>query len=284
MDYSSNPTDHMHPTTGKHTAGDPSAGIPATIDRPEHMNAVYDEILNVITFYGLTPNENILTQLRQAIQAAIAAAVTPDATTAVKGKIELATQPEMDAGTDPTRVPPVNVVATYVAARIAALVASSPATLDTLNELAEALGDDPNFATTIATALAGKAALAHNHDAADLTSGTLDAARLPAPTTTARGGHKKATLTANYYIDNETGYVRQHGVVTVAGGQWVDVPLNIAYTISHDHAQATYADYDTTSSDSPAAFPISLTHIRLTNPSGDSDPVAWESIGRINPV
>jgi hypothetical protein len=44
--------------------------------------------------------------------------------------------------------------------RIAALVASSPAALDTLNELATALGDDPNFATTITNALATKAPLA----------------------------------------------------------------------------------------------------------------------------
>ncbi len=40
--------------------------------------------------------------------------------------------------------------------RIAQLVDSSPATLDTLNELAAALGDDPNFATTMTNALAGK--------------------------------------------------------------------------------------------------------------------------------
>ncbi|MGX7926455.1 hypothetical protein ACWPMX_07765 [Tsuneonella sp. HG094] len=49
-----------------------------------------------------------------------------------------------------------------IAAAVAALVDSSPGTLDTLNELAAALGDDPNFATTIATALAGKLAAANN--------------------------------------------------------------------------------------------------------------------------
>jgi phage-related tail fiber protein len=43
-----------------------------------------------------------------------------------------------------------------VDAALAALVAASPAALDTLNELAAALGDDPNFATTMTTALAGK--------------------------------------------------------------------------------------------------------------------------------
>jgi len=42
---------------------------------------------------------------------------------------------------------------TYTDIKVAALVDSSPATLDTLNELAAALGDDPNFATTTATQL-----------------------------------------------------------------------------------------------------------------------------------
>ncbi|MBZ5736508.1 hypothetical protein K8Z61_18610 [Nocardioides sp. TRM66260-LWL] len=49
-----------------------------------------------------------------------------------------------------------------VAAAISALVASAPAALDTLNELATALGNDANFATTVSTALAGKAARAAN--------------------------------------------------------------------------------------------------------------------------
>jgi len=43
---------------------------------------------------------------------------------------------------------------------VAALVDGSPGALDTLNELAAALGDDPNFATTVTNALAAKAALA----------------------------------------------------------------------------------------------------------------------------
>lgn len=44
----------------------------------------------------------------------------------------------------------------FVKAAIAALVASSPEALDTLNELAAALGNNPNFATTMTNALAGK--------------------------------------------------------------------------------------------------------------------------------
>lgn len=44
----------------------------------------------------------------------------------------------------------------FVQAAIAALVGSSPEALDTLNELAAALGNDPNFATTVTNSLAGK--------------------------------------------------------------------------------------------------------------------------------
>lgn len=43
-----------------------------------------------------------------------------------------------------------------IAAAVAALVDSSPSTLDTLKELADALGDDPDFAATTATALGNR--------------------------------------------------------------------------------------------------------------------------------
>ena len=54
--------------------------------------------------------------------------------------------------------------ATYTDNAISSLISSSPGTLDTLNELAAALGDDPNFATTVTDALGGK--LKFNSDTA----------------------------------------------------------------------------------------------------------------------
>jgi hypothetical protein len=45
----------------------------------------------------------------------------------------------------------------YVTEKIAGVIDSAPEALNTLNELAAALGDDPNFATTIATQIGGKA-------------------------------------------------------------------------------------------------------------------------------
>ncbi|HBB7027873.1 TPA: prophage tail fiber N-terminal domain-containing protein [Escherichia coli] len=65
-------------------------------------------------------------------------------------------------GTPSTPTPPDDAAgneianAAFVRKLLAALVDSSPEALDTLNELAAALGNDPNFATTIMNALAGK--------------------------------------------------------------------------------------------------------------------------------
>ena len=47
----------------------------------------------------------------------------------------------------------------YADAAVAAIVSAAPETLDTLNELAAALGDDPNFATTLSTSIGLKAPL-----------------------------------------------------------------------------------------------------------------------------
>jgi len=51
-------------------------------------------------------------------------------------------------------------VKAYVDTEVASLVDSSPGTLDTLNELAAALGDDPNFSTTVTNSIATKLPLA----------------------------------------------------------------------------------------------------------------------------
>ncbi|EFN2000802.1 TPA: prophage tail fiber N-terminal domain-containing protein [Escherichia coli] len=62
------------------------------------------------------------------------------------------TTPTARQGTNNTQI----ASTAYVMAAIAALVDSSPDALNTLNELAAALGNDPNFATTMTNALAGK--------------------------------------------------------------------------------------------------------------------------------
>jgi len=86
----------------------------------------------------------------------------------------------------------------FVAAALAAFVGSTPAALDTLNELATALGNDPNFASTITTALGTKVpttrTVAGQALSGDVTAAALTAA-LVAATTSAKGTVELATDT-----------------------------------------------------------------------------------------
>ena len=68
------------------------------------------------------------------------------------------TAPTATAGTNTTQI----ATTAFVAAAIGALIDAAPGAMDTLNELAAALGDDPNFATTVTNSLAGKLSAASN--------------------------------------------------------------------------------------------------------------------------
>jgi len=71
---------------------------------------------------------------------------------------------------------------TYVDTSIANLVDSSPSTLDTLNELAAALGDDPNFSTTVTSSIATKLPLAGGTMTGAIAMGTSKITGLGDPT------------------------------------------------------------------------------------------------------
>lgn len=107
-----------------------------------------------------------------------------DLTSDLAAKAPLASPALTGVPTAPTAALGANTtqVATMAAiqAAIANLINSAPLALDTLNELATALGNDANFSATVTAALAGKAAAAHTHDAGDVTGGTLANARLSA--------------------------------------------------------------------------------------------------------
>lgn len=76
-------------------------------------------------------------------------------------------------------------------AAIAAWVGNTPEALDTLEELAAALGNNPNFATDVLDLIGQKAAVGHKHSAADIDTGTLPVAR---------GGTGRANLVAGSYL------------------------------------------------------------------------------------
>ena len=85
-----------------------------------------------------------------------------DVTAQIEGYID-------DATTATTSLWSSSKIDSQIANAVSALVDGAPGVLDTLNELAAALGDDADFATSISTALAGKAASVHSHAISDVT-------------------------------------------------------------------------------------------------------------------
>jgi hypothetical protein len=85
----------------------------------------------------------------------------------------------------------------YVDTQVANLVDSAPGTLDTLNELAAALGDDPNYATTMTNALAAKLSLSGGTMTGAIAMGTNKITGLGDPTSAQDAATKN-------YIDTQT--------------------------------------------------------------------------------
>jgi lysophospholipase L1-like esterase len=96
-------------------------------------------------------------------------------------------------------------VTSIVGAAIDGLLGGAPGALDTLNELAAALGDDEEFATTVTSALAGKAPVVHTHAQGDITglAAALADKADAAATTSALAG--KAPLVHAHAIADSTG-------------------------------------------------------------------------------
>lgn len=117
----------------------------------------------------------------------------PSASTTVQGVVELATLAEVSTGTDSVRaVTPAGVKQETDAVKTAILGAGVPAALDTLDELAAALGDDANFAATVTTSLSNKQPID-----ADLTAiAALTSAADKVPYSTGAQTWALATLTA----------------------------------------------------------------------------------------
>lgn len=107
------------------------------------------------------PSNTITAMTGYSIGTAAAAIATSDSLNTAIGKLEYKINNVSSAGDT-------NFAAAkqYTDQQIAALVDTAPETLDTLNELAAALGDDPNFAATVTAELGKKSNIGHTHDVA----------------------------------------------------------------------------------------------------------------------
>ncbi|EAX0828448.1 phage tail protein, partial [Salmonella enterica] len=140
-----------------------AAGAAAT--RAEEAAKRAEDIADVISLEDASLTKKGIVKLSSATDSdSEALAATPKAVKAVM--IEVQTKAPLDSpvftGTPTTPTPPDDAKglqtanAEFVRKLIAALVGSVPESLDTLQELADALGNDPSFATTVMNKLAGK--------------------------------------------------------------------------------------------------------------------------------
>ncbi|EHX65769.1 phage tail fiber repeat family protein [Escherichia coli DEC13D] len=132
---------------------------------PKAVKAAYDLANGKYTAQNATTTQKGIVQLSSATNSTSETlAATPKAVKVVMDETNkkaplnspaltgTPTTPTAPQGTNNTQI----ASTAFVMAAIAALVDSSPDALNTLNELAAALGNDPNFATTMTNALAGK--------------------------------------------------------------------------------------------------------------------------------
>ncbi|EMG6374800.1 prophage tail fiber N-terminal domain-containing protein [Salmonella enterica subsp. diarizonae serovar 11:k:z53] len=140
-----------------------AAGAAAT--RAEDAAKRAEDIADVISLEDASLTKKGIVKLSSATDSdSEALAATPKAVKAVMSEAQ--TKAPLDSpaftGTPTTPTPPDDAKgfqtanAEFVRKLIAALVGSVPESLDTLQELADALGNDPNFATTVLNKLAGK--------------------------------------------------------------------------------------------------------------------------------
>lgn len=136
---------------GEFTQGQPGTGVDATIIAVPWLNTVQRELINVLVAAGIALNPADDAQVLKAIKALQEAASTWS---------KLSGKPTTISGFGITDAYTRTETAVAIERAVAALVGASPEALDTLKELADALGNDPHFATTVTNALASKAAKA----------------------------------------------------------------------------------------------------------------------------
>lgn len=254
-----------------------------------------------------TDNTKWMTPLRVA-QAIVALANIALATDTVAGKVELATNAETVTGTDTQRATHPAGVKAAIDAAVSALVNSSPVTLNTLAEIATALGNDPNFATSITSIIAGKqpldgtlTALSGLTTAANqmLYSTGADAFSMTALTAFARGllaaADAAATRTAIGLGDMATKSIAVEFAALLSGNgyqklpsgliiQWGTAPQSIGATVSFPIAfpnavlQAVATSTASASNSMAVVTALTTSQITLYN-NNNGGTVRWVAFG-----
>ena len=188
----------------------------------------------------------------------------------------------------------------YVDAEVAGLVDSAPGTLDTLNELAAALGDDANFSTTVTNSIASKLPLAGGQMTGNITfSGTqtVDGRDLSVD------GAKLDGIAAGAEVNTVDSVNAQTGAVVLDADDIDDTSTTNKFTTAADITKlagieagatadqnASEVSYDNTTSGMTATDlqdAVDELDNRLDNSSssGTSGPVFWSRSGTtVSPI
>jgi len=155
---------------------------------------------------------------------------------------------------------------TYVTTQVANLVDSAPTTLNTLNELAAALGDDANFATTITTLIGTKepaitAGTTAQYWRGDKTWQTLPIYTLPKASASVLGGIKvgaNLSIDADGILSAGNSYVLPTASASVLGG------IKVGTNLSIDANGVLSSSYTDTNTNYSLTVPNATTKIRLS--------------------
>ena len=155
----------------------------------------------------------IQTQLDSKLATSTAASTyAPIASPALTG---VPTAPTAAANTNTTQI----ATTAYVQTEINDLIAAAPGALDTLNELAAALGNDASFSTTVTNSLATKLNLSGGTMTGAIAMGTNKITGLGDPTNAQDAATKNYIDTAVIAPSNLTGVITSVGTVTSTGAQ-----------------------------------------------------------------
>lgn len=142
------------------------------------------------------------------------------------------TAPTADAGTNTTQV----ATTAFVSTAVSNVIDAAPGALNTLNELAAALGDDPNYATTITNSLAEKASITGTETLTNktLTSPTINTAsinyaKLKSPFESLNIVASSANGVINLDVETAMG---QYYTANAAGNHTLNIRYNSSTTLA----------------------------------------------------
>jgi len=163
---------HSHTTSDITNFSTSVSGLLPSISGSGYVSSNFSNNTYIISVSGLQPSGNYsiighshsaseITNFSSEVNSLVSGIYAPLNSPNFSG---IPTVPTASSGTNNTQA----ASTAFVRNEISSLVNSAPSTLDTLNELASALGNDPNFATTIASGLGQKANLVHNHTVSNI--------------------------------------------------------------------------------------------------------------------